>query len=815
MSDSEFDAELAALAHSRFDAALAYARRGWAVFPLWGVEGGRCRCGEGCPPSRAGKHPIVDRWHAVATTDPAQIAAWWKTWPHANVALVTGRGFDVLDIDPLHDGEASLQDLLDEYGPLPSTAESLTGGGGRHLLFAVEPGRAPCSVGKLGAGLDWRGRGGYIVAPPSMHGSGRRYLWEASSDPLDGAEVATVPAWLLDLATRRERFGRGWREGTTGAEGLARVRRVPPAEQLAEGQRNDGLYRLGCGLRARGLDDEELVATLEELNAARCVPPLDASEVAELAAKVGRRPRGLSDEYQARADATERRAARAEVFAGRYPLDFEVPAEVPVDPESLPVASSAPRGGGAGEERTREVAVREPSVIPDAPPGWLSKLATGKGGIVLNTFRNVCLILQYDDAFRGRFRYNTRSLYPEWNGEPCTDSTTAQIRYEIEERWHFSPGADPIEQGVRWVAEQHKYHPFREYLTGLPRWDGVARVAKLAALLGVPDVPLYRSFLRYWLVSVVARVFEPGCKVDTVLILKGGQGAKKSTALAELVGREHFSDSAFDVGSRDGKMALHAATVTEIAEIDRVFKARDASEVKAFITCPVDFFRRPYGRTNERCPRSCVLVGTTNKDRFLHDDTGSRRYLVIPLPKNFLIDIAAVCALRDALWSEALADYRTNHRWWLTPDEERAREALAEDHQQVDELDVLVREWLVKPSTSLSITRTRGDDGGLVERSVATTAEVVRGVVKVDGAETNQALTTRVCAIMRGLGWSYEPVRIRRNYGTRAIPNFVSGPVVRAWVAPPDWRLALQPADSEASTSASGDLLDAPDPFLP
>ena len=153
-------------------AALAYAAEGVAVFAL-------------CPrgkvpaiPKREGGRGFYD-----ATTDVRVICEWWQRWPNANIGTPTGQQFDVLDVDPRHGGDESLTALVREFGPLPRTDETTTGGGGRHLYFVADP-RLRCSEGKLGPGLDVRAAGGYVVAPPSVHPSGRPYRWVAPRAPL-------------------------------------------------------------------------------------------------------------------------------------------------------------------------------------------------------------------------------------------------------------------------------------------------------------------------------------------------------------------------------------------------------------------------------------------------------------------------------------------------------------------------------------------------------------------------------------------------------------------------------------------------------
>lgn len=147
-----------------------------------------------------GKKPRITEWQKRATTNEASLREWWRKWPDANICIVTGAasGFIVLDIDPKHGGDASLTELLEEYGELPPTLRAATGGGGQHLLFE-HPGVAiRNSISFLGEGLDIRGDGGYIVAPPSLHESGRIYEW------LNVTKPAPLPEWLLKLLTEEK-----------------------------------------------------------------------------------------------------------------------------------------------------------------------------------------------------------------------------------------------------------------------------------------------------------------------------------------------------------------------------------------------------------------------------------------------------------------------------------------------------------------------------------------------------------------------------------------------------------------------------------
>lgn len=161
---------------SILSAALAYAELGWHVLPVHAPMGNGCSCyKKGC--ASAGKHPAILGGWKIASCDPTQIREWFEGGPNRNLAIATGSisGLFVLDIDG-PDGEESLRKLAAEYSQFPATVSVKTGRG-RHLYFKSPPEKILCSAGKLGRGLDIRGDGGFIIAPPSLHRSGARYEW--------------------------------------------------------------------------------------------------------------------------------------------------------------------------------------------------------------------------------------------------------------------------------------------------------------------------------------------------------------------------------------------------------------------------------------------------------------------------------------------------------------------------------------------------------------------------------------------------------------------------------------------------------------
>jgi replicative DNA helicase len=268
-------------------AALDYARRRWHVFVVHSIdERGCCTCGKpDC--QRPGKHPIGDLApHGLndATCDERLIRAWFAKAPWANVAIACGwhgwqhPGIVGFDVDPRHGGDDGWRELELAHG-VPATLEALTGGGGRHVLF-----RRPSiftvhelgnGTGALPDGIDVRADGGYIVAPPSLHASGRRYAWSVDGNP-DEHELAKLPPWLLDLLLDRSNGRR---------QPLAAL---SPETIIEEGRRDDTLAKYGGAMRRKGFDGDAIAAALLVMNRKHCRPPLSERDVQRIARSVAR-----------------------------------------------------------------------------------------------------------------------------------------------------------------------------------------------------------------------------------------------------------------------------------------------------------------------------------------------------------------------------------------------------------------------------------------------------------------------------------------------------------------------------------------------
>lgn len=244
------------------EAAHRYVGRGWSVLPL----------------RPASKLPLM-RWEIFQSqrAGAVEIDQWFERWPDANIGIVTGRisGLVVLDVDPKHGGDDSLVHIEERHGPLPHSPEVLTGGGGRHVYFRHPGGVVRNRVG-IAQGIDLRADGGYVVAPPSRHPSGRDYVWEVAHHP-DDTVLAELPAWVL--ADERAADGPGhtmayWRD-------LVR-------SGVEEGRRNSTIASLTGHLLWHGVDPDVTRELMLGWNHWRCRPPLSDVEVTRVVDSITR-----------------------------------------------------------------------------------------------------------------------------------------------------------------------------------------------------------------------------------------------------------------------------------------------------------------------------------------------------------------------------------------------------------------------------------------------------------------------------------------------------------------------------------------------
>jgi predicted P-loop ATPase len=621
--------------------AVAYLARGFSVVPVAARE----------------KRPAI-AWRAFEKkAAPRDVVVDWFEGPRAahGVGIITGAvsgNIFVLDVDvgPGKDGADTLRALQLRHDDLPETPEVRTGGGGRHLYFRAPPGvLVKTGTNILGPGVDVRGEGGFVVAPPSVHPSGERYVW-VWQYTLDDLAIADAPAWLLDLVradaptTRPAQITTASTSTSTGALGV-----MPP--KIEDG-REQYLRDTVRAVFAQITGENGAWPTAEELFTA-CAPQIERRVDLSREGRIG--PTTWRDELMAKSRAIVTKAKNGAL--GTL--------------EDAVAEYEARRGADRAHG---------PENGPhDLPAGdWRRDLVRAPNGRAYFNIANAITVLRHHDDVAGLLAFDefadsrlvmravpgSRRVAGEYPRE-LDDDDLADLAAWFARNGFPLASKTTVADAVGVIVRESVVHPVRHWLDALA-WDGVARLDRwLTDYLGAADTEFVRHVGASWLISAVARVMRPGCKADGVLILEGQQGIGKSTALRVLAG-DWFGDALPPMASKDASSYLRGAWIIELSELSAMSRA-DVESIKAFLSRSEERFRPAYGRYEITVPRQCIFAGTTNQSSYLHDATGNRRFWPVTVGS---IDIKRLEADRDQLLAEAVAAYRAGRAWWLPADVE-------------------------------------------------------------------------------------------------------------------------------------------------
>ena len=270
-------------------------------------------------------------------------------------------------------------------------------------------------------------------------------------------------------------------------------------------------------------------------------------------------------------------------------------------------------------------------------------------------------------------------------------------------------------------------------------WDGKERLPSwLTTYLGAEPGEYVNAIGVMFLISMVARIYQPGCQVDYMMILEGGQGGKKSSA-CRVLGGEWFSDSMPEnLASKDASQHLCGKWLIEMAEL-HAFSRSEITALKAFLTRQIEKYRRSYGRKEVHEPRQVVFIGTTNKSVYLRDETGARRFWPVKIGE---IDLDRLRADRDQLFAEAVARYRRGDAWWPSPEFEQQH--IMPQQEARYEADA----WEELIAAHLEAVKARSPTNPRV-----TIAEVAFDAVAVDNGKLGRAEQNRIRQALERLGW--------------------------------------------------------------
>ena len=322
-------------------------------------------------------------------------------------------------------------------------------------------------------------------------------------------------------------------------------------------------------------------------------------------------------------------------------------------------------------------------------------ILNNKGEIGSNLVR---LTLDLFNLVGDTLKLNLMSREYELAGEKI-DLNNAQSF--IAQKLGYDASTEKCILAIHDIANKQAYHPVSDYLASLknkPELVNFDLLENMATLfLGNSD-PLANKLMAKKLIGSVARVIRPGCKDDTLLVLQGNQGARKSTFLSVLAHDDWFCDDIRDLDDKDELAKLSRNWILELAEVDYLMGRKEVESFKRFLSTKSDTYRPPYGRENITIHRSCSFFATTNKTEFLADPTGDRRYWVVEVMQK--IDCELVATQRDTIWASALAAYERGDNWWLSEEEDTFR---CESHSKYREsdpwVDVLLGGNLPLPTT--------------------------------------------------------------------------------------------------------------------
>ena len=385
----------------------------------------------------------------------------------------------------------------------------------------------------------------------------------------------------------------------------------------------------------------------------------------------------------------------------------------------------------------------------DESGDWISSCIHEAGKPVPN-LHNTCIAIGalMPDAFAldemARVPVLMKPLRPskEFRRRPLTDVDAGIAQDIIQKAGLTRIGKDVVYQAIEIQAHACRFHPVRHFLDSL-QWDGTARVQSLfTTYFGAEKTPYTERVGTMFLVSMVARIYQPGCKADHMPVIEGQQGILKSTACRIIASDEWFSDAMPDIGEgKDVSMHLRGKWLIEVAEMHAMSRAETA-QLKSFISRQVEIFRPSYGRLEVHEPRQCLFVGTTNKDTYLRDETGGRRFWPI---KAGIILVDALARDRDQLLAEAVQLYCEGTHWW--PDKDFEREHIMPEQAARYEADA----W----EEPIEIY--------LRQHSKVTVGLVAKDALFIKTDRLNRQDQNRIMAAMDRLGW------IRADRGTAGV----------------------------------------------
>ncbi len=745
---------------------------GWVIIPIhrfvgYGRKGEEvCSCevrtGEkwkNCS-GKAGKHPWV-KWGGILSPQQGFDAflGVWNENPHGvNIGIRTGKvsGIWALDLDEGVDksGVASLERWLKEKtlsyeGDLNSTLIAKTGGGGYHYIFDYPEGldKIPTVAPhpEMGPNVDIKGDGGYIIVHPAMHRSGNMYNW-ATPIGTDRTVLKLAPEVIITAVRKRQRV-----VGSVAAAYTPDLMELKLyAEDLANKKKSDIQKKVGKNMKEALAGN----AIADEGGGHDCYR--------DIMFWIAKRWKRSSPEEI------------VQYFEESVKARFADRADASTDMSNL-VDSMQSALEKHAEEATQ----------------WAAQVAINSEGRVVANDANMLLFFRNHEAWQGVFGYDRRLNKPVYLKRPplvrsvdeldmSSDKSETALWFQTRGDMSGRFAQTDYSSAIMSASKDKMFDPLVDMLEELKgKWDGHPRLSThLQRVAGVVDDRWSRLVFRKFMISGVARIMDPGCKVDTMFILEGDQGFKKSTFFSTLLPNDrYFSDGVSKVKTDIETIRLiHSGPlIFELGELSGLRK-QEVDEIKAFLSTKVDLLR-PLYEAPRQAKRRCIFVGSTNLNDYLRDATGGRRFW--PVIVTRVIDIKTVIAERAQLWAEALVAYEAGEEWWLESAEDIALAKVEQDRRFEEDIwTPKVRIWLAKkkvPAPNEGATTQNEQFQEVANEKLAgdyvTVAQVAEHALDIEMKNARGGEGKRIEGILRKDCWL--PVRV-----------YINGKQTRVWKRP-------------------------------
>jgi hypothetical protein len=674
----------------------ALINHGYTPVPLYGKA----------PPiyNKNNKRKGFSDWQKLHNVTRAQLVMWDKQWPDALntgalTALMPTLDIDVLDPDAVRAVIEHTREKFEERGYVPARIGLAPK---TALVFQTDKAFEKITAnlvapnGDAAQKIELLADGQQVVVDGTHPQTKGPYTWQGGSVlELPREELAYISAdearqlvddvvailirdfgYTLPSTAPRPRKGNGTRRPEDSAkEWQGLVDNILAGHELHDSTRD-----LAAKMVRSGMDDGAVVNFLRGLMDSSGAERDDRWED-----RYDDLPRQV-DSIRAKIRREKKKAAAAIV-----PVPATGPGAPPPPPGSpspLPGVSGpgAPPPPGAGPSP----ATPSPGPAPGPAP---AKRPYMKGRSPwANNIGNTLLAFDQEPELIGAFAYDQmllceillRPLFisePNFVPRPVTDTDIFAVQEFLQWRGFRRLGSRATHDAINKYAQAHGFHPVRDYLDQL-KWDGERRVETWLTKCFSADENEYTNGVgRMFLISMVARIYKPGCKVDHMLILEGEQGQLKSSACSILAG-EYFTDQLPDVTNKEAFQHLRGKWVIEIPELYAYSRAA-VDHFKAFLTRQTERYRPPWGHKEVHEPRQCVFIGTTNKGLYLRDVTGNRRSWPV---KTGEIDLDWLRDNRDQLLAEAVQLFRNGGHWW--PNRDFERRVIREEQETRYEPDV-------------------------------------------------------------------------------------------------------------------------------